>query len=207
MSFKKIPISSLQVSLASPVYKLLMDNLDMMIDNDRSNPLNFSYKRDTEAFEFEATYGFLRTREFLASTCLILNRRLTPGFAKNGRVHLVGIDWRLLDHFFSQFECIKTYCTFHPIVDRKRVDVVYYYYEFKALPDLGDDEWWIKRHQPNDEFRTYSESFYIKVTLIQAHIHCKVHTFSPPKKHSHNLHHHCTGLHYTLIASRQATFP
>ncbi len=64
---------------------------------------------------------------------------------------------------FCAMKCNKSQSVTHPIVDRMREDRITYYYEFTTLPDLGCDDWWIKRHYPNGEFSSYSESFYKKL--------------------------------------------
>ena len=38
---------------------------------------------------------------------------------------------------------------------------MYFYYEFEALPDLGDDEWWIMKHNPTEEFTNSCDSVYL----------------------------------------------
>ncbi len=128
------------------------------------NPWPFSIQKTRQVTQ-DATYAFLRMNEFMANTCAILNQRLTPGFSKHGRVQLVGVDWRLLDHYFCQFRCKKTQRTVRPMIDRQRVPHTIYYYDFSELPDLGVGEWWIKRHYPNETFNNYSESFYTKLKL------------------------------------------
>ena len=82
---------------------------------------------------------------------------------------LVGMDWRLLDFFFCDQKCIKTQKTMHPVVNRQKTDVIYSY-DFTELPDFGNDEWWIIRHYPNDQFKNYSESYYtrLKFTVCKA---------------------------------------
>ncbi len=151
------------VSLHSTGCGQTITNVDTLLENNHFNPLNFTYQRTSIYHQTETDYAFLRFTEFLSNTCLILNRRLTPGFSKNGRVNLVGIDWKLLDHFLCTFKSHKTQRKIRPVIDRMRVDVIYYYYDFKELPDLGAVDWWIKRHEPNEEFREYSESYYTRV--------------------------------------------
>ena len=139
-------------------------NFDITTAKSHHNPLAYTYQKGAEHFSLESTYAFLRFNEFVTNTCLILNRRLTPGFAKNGRVQLVGVDWRLLDKFLCQFpSCKKSFRRFYPVVDRKKTETIYYYYDFSKIPDIGVKDWWIVRHYPNDQFDNYSESFYTKL--------------------------------------------
>ena len=67
------------------------------------------------------------------------------------------------DKFFCAMKCNKSQSVTHLIVDCVREDRITYYYEFTTLPDLGCDDWWIKRHYPNGEFSSYSEPFYKKL--------------------------------------------
>jgi len=163
MTFNKVPLPSTDVCTEVNTRDMSLKDLETLADNNIQNPLLFGYNKNSQYHKEEGTYAFLRFNEFLSNTCLILNRRLTPGFAKQGRVQLVGIDWRLIDYYFCQFKCNKTQRTFQPIVDRKKQKVTYFYYEFNELPDLGCDDWWIRKHQPYEEFPQYSESFYTKL--------------------------------------------
>jgi hypothetical protein len=66
-----------------------------LAENDHHIPLQFGYYNKNSTYQKgETSYVFLRFNKFLSNKYLILNRRLTPGFTKQGRRQLVGVDWR-----------------------------------------------------------------------------------------------------------------
>lgn len=133
-----------------------------------SNPLTFQYDRHTHSGAMEHTYASLRISEFKNNCSTILHNRLQAGFAKSGRVHVPGCDFRLLQCLFSSYECKQVTRRRTVRRDNEKVRIERRHYIFKKMPDFGT-HYFIREYTLEDENRTPVRSFYTELVFVVCH--------------------------------------